>query len=1172
MICQQLEAQVGVNTDGSNPDQSAILDAKSTTKGFLPPRMTFEQRNAIPNPTEGLMVFCTNCNADGTGLLSMYQGGRWRNFLWECTAPFSPTTGENIPNTTQIIWNWEPVPIALGYKWNTVYDYNTATDLGAAISRTEIGLTCWTPYTRYVWAYNECGYSYALELSETTDQIPFSPAPTEGVHVPSSCEIIWNWNPVTGATGYKWNTVNDYTSAIDMSTNTSKTEIVSGGDIPLTRFIWAYNSCGFSSATTITSQTLPGYCIGQSYGGGKIFYIDEGWGMIAAISDQGYIPWGCDGTIIPGTSTAIGTGQANTIAILNGCNTDWIAARLCDDLVLNGYSDWFLPSKEELTQLYNNRSVINGLEGPYWSSSQYNDWDAWYLDSYFGNFSSYWKAYSFNVRAIRTFCITAPTQPIEGSHEPSAFQIIWNWNTVPWATGYKWSLTNDYATATDMGAVTTKTETDLSCNTPYTRYVWAYNACGNSAATALTQSTLLEPPSAPIAGTHVATAVQIVWNWNPVTGATGYKWNTSNDFATATNMGSLTSKTETGLACNTQYTRYIWTYNNCGNSTATILNQSTTACSGSPIVTTTATSNIAQTTATSGGNVIDEGNSTVIVRGVCWSTSSNPTIANSHTTNGGGTGEFVSNLTGLTLNTLYYVRAYANNSSGTSYGNEITFITLPSVTTTAISEITQTTATSGGNVAVGGGSTVTARGVCWSTSANPTITNSHTTNGSGTGTFTSSLTGLTGNTPYFVRAYATNASGTSYGNQETFTTSPVLATVTTDPAIYITLTTASSGGNVTSDGGGTVTARGVCWSTSANPTIANSKTVDGIGTGVFVSALTGLTLNTPYYIRAYATNSAGTGYGNELSFTTLLNPIAPTVTTTAITNIAGIAAISGGNVLSNGGSPIILRGVCWGSNPNPTLANSYSTDENGTGEFMSQLINLSPTSQYYARAYAINNVGTTYGNEFVFNTTVDFSCPGIPHVVYSAKAYNTVQIGNQCWLKQNLNIGTMVPGGYGQNNLEKFCYNNDEANCTVYGGLYLWQNMMQGATTPGAQGICPSGWHIPTDGEWTLLTGFLGGESIAGGKMKDTETSLWQSPNTGATNSSWFTALPSGSWYGAGYQFSSLSSYTTFWSSSLNGSSEAWLRGLNYNTEDVSRGPASWGGMMGGYSVRCVKD
>ena len=270
---------------------------------------------------------------------------------------------------------------------------------------------------------------------------------------------------------------------------------------------------------------------------------------------------------------------------------------------------------------------------------------------------------------------------------------------------------------------------------------------------------------------------------------------------------------------------------------------------------------------------------TVTARGVCWSTSQNPTISNSHTTDGNGTGNFTSSITGLTANTTYYVRAYATNEKGTSYGEEKSFTTMvnesmPVVTTNEVTDITQTTATSGGNVTSDGGANVTARGVCWSISQNPTINDNKTSDGSGTGSFTSNLINLNANTTYYVRAYATNEKGTSYGEQRSFTTlqNIELPTVTTTNVSNITQTTATSGGNVTSDGGANVTARGVCWSTSQNPTISNSHTTDGNGTGSFTSNITGLTANTTYYIRAYATNEKGTSYGEEKSFTTKGEP------------------------------------------------------------------------------------------------------------------------------------------------------------------------------------------------------------------------------------------------------------------------------------------------------------
>lgn len=295
-----------------------------------------------------------------------------------------------------------------------------------------------------------------------------------------------------------------------------------------------------------------------------------------------------------------------------------------------------------------------------------------------------------------------------------------------------------------------------------------------------------------------------------------------------------------------------------------------------PTVTTADVTDIAQTTATSGGNVTDDGGAAVIARGVCWSTSQNPTVNDNHTSDGNGTGIFTSNLTNLTANTTYYVRAYATNENGTSYGEQKSFTTLqnielPTVTTADVTDITQNTAVSGGNITDDGGATVTARGVCWSKDPNPTIDNSFISNGNGTGSFTIEISGLTSATTYYVRAYATNSEGTSYGEQKTFTTLQYiqLPTVTTTIVTNVTSTTATSGGNVTDDGGATVTARGVCWSTSPDPTIDDNKTTDGNGTGAFTSQLTNLTHSTTYYMRAYATNSEGTSYGEQKYFTTL---------------------------------------------------------------------------------------------------------------------------------------------------------------------------------------------------------------------------------------------------------------------------------------------------------------
>jgi uncharacterized protein (TIGR02145 family) len=207
----------------------------------------------------------------------------------------------------------------------------------------------------------------------------------------------------------------------------------------------------------------------------------------------------------------------------------------------------------------------------------------------------------------------------------------------------------------------------------------------------------------------------------------------------------------------------------------------------------------------------------------------------------------------------------------------------------------------------------------------------------------------------------------------------------------------------------------------------------------------------------------------------------------------------------------------------------------------------------------------------VFGGGTGEPCPGIPTVSYGGQWYNTVLINDQCWLKENLNIGNMISSTQAQSNnggIEKYCYDNIETNCDIYGGMYQWNEMMQYVTTEGAQGICPPGWHIPSDGDWTALINHLGGTYVAGGKMKETGTAHWNAPNTGATNSSNFTALPGGKYENNG-NYINIGRRGSFWSSTAYSSSEANNILLYYNYTDALLYRYL---KDDGLAVRCLKD
>ena len=558
------------------------------------------------------------------------------------------------------------------------------------------------------------------------------------------------------------------------------------------------------------------------------------------------------------------------------------------------------------------------------------------------------------------------------------------------ARGVCWSITDDPTISDNKTSDGTGTGsfsssiTGLAPNTKYYVRAYATNSAGTAYGDQNGFTTLAATPTVTI-----SEAVNITTSLAGITGGVttdggspvterGFCWNTSGtpttDLTTKTAEGSGTGSfgtSLTGLSPNTKYYVRAYAINSAGTAYSSEISFTTAAISV-PVLTTAAVTSIIQTTATSGGSITSNGGASITGRGICWSTSHNPTTADSKTTETPGEGNFTSNMTNLTPNyTTYYVRAYATNSAGTAYGNEVMFMTdvvvIPTLTSSAVTAITATTATCGGTITSNGGAAITASGVCWGIAANPTVSlSTKTTDGSTSGQFFSSVTGLTANTTYYIRAYATNSAGTAYGEQTSFTTLATIPTLTTTAVSAISTTTAQSGGNISSNGGDPVIARGVCWSTAQFPTTESGGiTSNGTGSGSFTSFLTSLTTNTTYYVRAYATNSIGTAYGDQVTFKTLG---LPTITTTAATNIAATSATSGGNITDDGGTAITASGICWSTTYNPTTANSKTTDGTTTGSFSSGITGLTANTVYYVRAYATNSIGTAYGSNITVTT------------------------------------------------------------------------------------------------------------------------------------------------------------------------------------------------------------
>ena len=448
---------------------------------------------------------------------------------------------------------------------------------------------------------------------------------------------------------------------------------------------------------------------------------------------------------------------------------------------------------------------------------------------------------------------------------------------------------------------------------------------------------------------------------------------------------------------------------------------------------------------------------------------------------------------------------------------------------------------------------------------------------------------LKSSTTYFVRAYATNMWGTNYGEELSFTTLVEHApSVEILPATEISYTSFVCSGDVTDSGTYSVTARGFCWSTDPDPVMTGEHLHVGNGSGTFSALLANMQPETTFYVRAYAVNAAGVTYSTPITVSTL-SPTIPTVSTDTVNGYNECT----GTVLADGNAPVTQRGFCYDTLPSPTLENGVVlADGSGLGEFTATLTGLPVGKLYFIRAFATNAKGTAYGNQIHFHAG---SCDTKTLTDYDGNVYNTVAIGTQCWMKENLKTthysdGWPIEWGSTTASFDTPYYyypNNIPSNSNYYGLLYNWKAVMRNDSSSnsipsGVQGICPTGWHVPSNQEWSSLIAYSSQPRYCCGAGIILADSIgWYSTDySSGTNETGFSANPAGraydsytAWgwsndisYGEWTYFKSRAHY---WTSTERNNYDAFRPMFYYQDPNVNEGSER---KTMGFSVRCLRD
>ena len=428
------------------------------------------------------------------------------------------------------------------------------------------------------------------------------------------------------------------------------------------------------------------------------------------------------------------------------------------------------------------------------------------------------------------------------------------------------------------------------------------------------------------------------------------------------------------LSINTKYYVKAYAVNSAGTVYSEI--ESFTTLASTPVVTTVGSSDVTSVSAVLSGKVVTDNGASITERGFVWLKGSDaPTTSSNKVKVDGTTGDFIATLTDLESNQKFSFRAYAINSKGTSYGDVMTFTTvagLPTLSAMKVSDITTTSATFTCAVTGHGGDIVSEVGFYIGKEESVDIETALKISEAYTSElFILTATNLEVGTDYYVKAYTKNSLGESYSAIVPFKTVSTAPSVITVGSSEITDSSVLLSGEVTDDNGEEVTERGFVWlKGTGTPTTSDYKIQSEGTTGEFTAVITDIVPNHTYSFRAYAINAKGTSYGETMSY--MIEMSLPTVTTVGVTDITDNSAVSGGVIVDDGGGDIIAKGVVWSRSQNPTVDDSFKTEDgNGVDSFTSYLTDLTPGRTYYVRAYATNLVGTSYGEELQFTVAGD---------------------------------------------------------------------------------------------------------------------------------------------------------------------------------------------------------